>query len=375
MSTNSNRTIELAYMGDEPDFSKLVLDAEDYESQYSHALNYAWHLFRYDHNGARDEFMRWAEKNSVQSDFPGAEDYHFSTIGQIAWIANSGGQISEKTREWVLGHVAGINEKLQTQDIFAPAIPIRKLSKEEILARHRNEIFSEIDEAVFDGTYLDHQNLATELLKRCSFGKGDAEVLRQRFMEQLTEIKLFGTNDDVTEGYSHMSNKEREDYTQRLVAVLSDFDSYVQNRTAGQTKSRLKRRARTSVGHAAKRALRDVEDVQYKRSDTDLNIDSIDPTAIVGASAALIYNTKKRKISLFIAEPGGLTISGTTIKSFDTHKSVMKAVRKPEDILPHFRKGTLKRAQVMIETNIKGKLHTDISGRLNSDTLLLKAFK
>lgn len=376
MSINTNRATELVYLGEQPDFSKLVLEAEDYKSRYLAATNYAWRLFRYDPSGAKDEFIRWAAKNGAQTEFPAdAEDYRFSTIGQIAWVANSGGQISTETHEWMLKQIVEINEKLDAREPEVVEITARKLTKSEILARQKLILFSDVDDAIFEGTYPNLQNLATRLLKQFSFGKADAAELRQRFKEQLDEIKLFGTDDDVTEGYSHMSDEERETHKQILLAVLADFDSYVQNLTAGRTKSRLKRQARTAVGRAAKRALRDVEDVQYKRSDPDLNIESIDPTAIVGAMAALTYNVKKRKISLFIAEPGGLTISGTTIKSFDAGKSYMKAVRKPEDILPHFRKGNLKRAQVMIETNIKGKLHKDISGRLNADTLLLKVFK
>lgn len=375
MSTSSNRAIELAYLGNLPDFSKLVVGAEDYKERYSSAMNYAWRILRFDDAAATAEFITWAGQNGVQTEFNGAEDYHFSTIGQIAWIANNGGELGPDSREWIIKQVAEINEKLAKRVPEITEVPTRKVSKDEILIRRKGEIFGEVDDAIFDGTYSEHLNLATELLKKHQFGKGDADELRERFNEMFVEIKLFGKDEDVTEGYSWMSDEERETYTQTLLSVLADFDSYVQNLTAGRSKSRLKRQARTAVGRAAKRAVRDVAEVQYKARDAELNIDSIDPTAIVGASAALTYNTKKRKISLFVAEPGGLTISGTTIKGFDSRKSVMKAVRKPEEVLPHFRKGNLTRATVMIEKNIKGKLHTDISGRLNNDTLLLKVWK
>ena len=101
---------------------------------------------------------------------------------------------------------------------------------------------------------------------------------------------------------------------------------------------------------------------------------SISPTEIVGAGQLWVFNTKTRKIGVYHAQDaGGLTMKGTTIQSFDESKSIQKKLRKPEkDLLNILQSGKVALRNFM--SNVRAK-ESKLTGRLNADTILLRAVK
>ena len=75
-----------------------------------------------------------------------------------------------------------------------------------------------------------------------------------------------------------------------------------------------------------------IKTMTYQKKDEETGVESLSPARLVGAKAAIIYNTKYRTLMRFVAKPGEvLAVSGSSIRNHDETKSTSKKVRKPKD--------------------------------------------
>jgi len=111
--------------------------------------------------------------------------------------------------------------------------------------------------------------------------------------------------------------------------------------------------------------------LNYKKEDNDYKIVSVQPSSIVGASQLWVFNTNSRQLGVYNAlDRGGFTVSGSSIKNYDEKTSVMKRLRKPEDILPKVLKGG-KIVLRKLLPSIKSK-ESSLTGRINKHVIILK---
>jgi hypothetical protein len=95
-------------------------------------------------------------------------------------------------------------------------------------------------------------------------------------------------------------------------------------------KSKVKSKETTATLSADK--AKAIKTVTYQKKDEELGIESLSPARLVGAKAAILYNTKYRIVSRFVAKSGEtLVVSGSSIRNHDEEKSTSKKVRKPKD--------------------------------------------
>ena len=88
----------------------------------------------------------------------------------------------------------------------------------------------------------------------------------------------------------------------------------------------------------------------------------------------VVFNTKNRKIGIYHAqEHAGLKVKGTTLQHFDENRSTQKTIRKPDEVLPIWKKIT--RHKVPVQFGYLKTTETKLNGRFNADTIILKAFK
>ncbi len=113
--------------------------------------------------------------------------------------------------------------------------------------------------------------------------------------------------------------------------------------------------------------------VQYQEADKELNLTSVKPETFLGASQLWVYNTKYKKLGCYYAMDGGFSIKGTTLQNFNEKTSKEKRLRKPEEVLKMVLEST-KPACKLILPSIKTQ-EMDLTGRLGSDTILLRVFK
>jgi hypothetical protein len=73
-----------------------------------------------------------------------------------------------------------------------------------------------------------------------------------------------------------------------------------------------------------------VQNVKYQKTDETIGLKSINPVDVLGHRKMYVYDTKYRKLLLFVGTAAGFTFTGTTLKNVDLSKSSFKTIRKPE---------------------------------------------
>ena len=213
-----------------------------------------------------------------------------------------------------------------------------------------------------------------KLFRKLEINLGHARWIQQFYegaYQELTELVNLPTpkkQDDMqqqlAEGFSHLSTKEKKElhsFYERIFQALEILRAE-------------KKQTRTVRKPKQKSAVDLVKKLKFKASDPDFGISSIPPQDIVGASALVVFNCKTRKLGIYYAEhEATLQVKGTTLQFFDEKTSRQKTVRKPSEILPQWKKVT----QHKLKAQFGYLKTTDIkmNGRLNEDTILLKAFK
>jgi hypothetical protein len=104
-----------------------------------------------------------------------------------------------------------------------------------------------------------------------------------------------------------------------------------------------------------------------------LDLVSLHPIKLHGASEAWVYDTAKRKLHHYIADEYSktFTVKGNTILGFCTKLSEVKTLRKPSEQIKEIMGS--KPAARKYFTSIKA-VATNPNGRFNNDMLILKAF-
>ena len=148
--------------------------------------------------------------------------------------------------------------------------------------------------------------------------------------------------------------------------IIEDLDRYLNNKKATKVRKPRTLKVKTSVDLVKK--------VQYQKEDTSLKLVSVSPQQIIGASTLWVYNTKYKKVGVYFSDsPTGFGVKGTTLTGFDVDKSKSKTLRKPETQLQEFfssGKVALRKYLDTIKTT-----ESLLTGRLNSDTILLKVIQ
>ena len=185
-------------------------------------------------------------------------------------------------------------------------------------------------------------------------------------LEELVNLPTKNLTDDeqqLKEGYNHLTKpqqKELYEFHKRIIQALEIL-------RAEKKQARPKKIRQKSPADLVKK-------LKFKPSDPQYGIASVNPQDIIGASAVVVFNTKNRKLGIYYpSDYQTLSVKGTTLQFFDEHKSVQKTIRKPEEVLPEWKKVTKHKLP-----NLFGYLkttETKMNGRMSDDIIILKVFK
>lgn len=185
----------------------------------------------------------------------------------------------------------------------------------------------------------------------------------KRHQEILTV--LTAKNPFISEGYSNLTRPQWKEYEQLLQLIISDCERIAQvSKVVRQMKPRKKKE---------KPVEKILAQVQYKKSDPEYKLVSISPQEILGSVQLWVFNTKTRKLGVYYsADNAGFGVKGTTLTNIST-ESIQKIARKPELVIPL----VLKNGKPALKKVLSGLSTTEqeLTGRLNEDTVLLRALK
>jgi len=334
------------------DFSAAGPENDNHAKAWREAMD--WARVEMDYATFKQYFQSWAKLNrdiDEQDHWAALPTHHYATVGRIAFVVQHGAVMPEDIQVWFN---AKVEELLQIKVVTADEEPERKLStvqkrnldyvmlysKMEAIWRKHLSNPAEIEEAV--KKLLDRSQPNQQMLKRLydHFKESFADALRDKDNELVAET------------------------IEPIVTVVNVLATSTGNAKA----------VADSRG-ASRKSVKQASKAKFKTVDLNTDMASINPAMIPGSSKALVYNSKSRKMYLYVAGDGGLGIKGTKVIGYDEAKSFAKTLRNPKQTLGTLRDAaTSKRVDVVMGDYIKGKKHP-VNGRLNKDTLVIKVFK
>jgi hypothetical protein len=182
-------------------------------------------------------------------------------------------------------------------------------------------------------------------------------------LQEFNEV-LLGEDEQLVEGYSHLSKAQLKQCVKFCETVIGDCSSYISIK-----KVERKPRAKKAVSPE-----RQSRGFKYLKEFTELDLKSENPAKLVGASEAWLYDTAKRKLIHVMADAhlGTFTVKGSAIIAFDALTTVQKTLRKPEEQLKAVMAGG-KPAMRKSFGDIKAT-ETKFTGRGNENLVILKAW-
>jgi hypothetical protein len=255
--------------------------------------------------------------------------------------------------------------KVEKATTYVPSI-------QERLREAAGAMSEELDAAI-DSWIMDSENFNPKAIKVVTLlrGKGakaaHSRMIKgyfQRNFDELNELASGQADEQLREAYKHNSRKNVKKLIEFYEAIMAACDQI-----AAEQKVLKKPRAKK-----VKPAEDLVKKLKFKLSDDKLSIASVPTAGLIGAQAAVVYNTKTRKIGVYIAKSSaGLNVKGASIIDF-TEKSFQKTLRKPDVQLKEFKEqNTQKRVEAWF-SKIKST-ETALNGRVNAELILLKVFK
>lgn len=342
-----------------------AISEERYTTDLLYYLNY------HNRNTEYKVIRKWAlalvanQSPEKQKALDRASDYELRTIGVIAHAEARGYFVSAEHSTKIRLEAQRLIEKysgasvVQRKEILPEKVDV-KVDKEAIeFSKHKAEVDAAIDEYIKNTTAFSMRGY----IAANNVSKGVAKRLAEAFGPLLQELKaaLDGKDADLKEGYSYLGKIKLRHLVATVQLIIADCAQAVVAAKAPR-KPRVKKEKPASVIVAKLKYLKEFEELKLK---SEL------PTALVGASTVWLYDTKRRKVSVYEAVNGEkLSVKGTTLTGWDVTKSSCKTLRKPAE----FVQGNLaKRAIAATYKGLKTK-EAKVNGRTNEDTIILKVF-
>ena len=364
-----------------------LLSALEYNSKFREAMKY----YRMESSAKelKPKVIDWMGRNGYERDqiaqFKKTKDWRCNlTMGAIAAClvkgmpeVRQGFNGNKNAADWLKGEIANAVEQgkwdieevetIKATKAVAPIVTIQDRIRDQAVSMS-DEIDAAIDLWITDPEAFDPKAFKMVSLLR---GKG-AKAAQARYIKgffanglaELQELASGNADDQLKEGYKFASRKN----VKKLIEFYESIASACEQ-IAAEAKVMKKPRA-TKVKPAEDL----VKKIKFKLTDDKLSVTSVPAVGLIGAQAAIVYNSKTRKIGLYVAKTSaGLSVKGTSIVDF-TEKSMQKTLRKPAEQLKDLK---LQNTQRRVEAWIGAIKATDtiLNGRMNADIMILRVFK
>jgi len=348
------------YLGPEPTVTEK-------SSQIELGRAYSWFNYFYNGEDAIQFAMSYLQSEKEKQTMAGANAESFPRwVGWNCRLLAAGSQLPAKEIAKTDNKIKEILSSLTGQEETSNS-PKVVISIQDRVTSKANDLIGELEEQldVFfeEGVVqFDVKKWSLEKSIKPQIAKRIAEHFRPQYDEIV--LALSGKDEELAESYRSWRKpvlKIMALFIKKIVDHMIELDS------AGQTvrKPRAKKIKPASVL---------VSKVQYLPDFAELNIKSVDPKGIIGASQVWLFNTKYRALSVYNAVGNsGLSVRGTTLTGFDEAISITKKVRKPQGVVTQ----VINEGKVGLRSIMKNLKTNEIkaTGRINKDTIILRIVK
>jgi hypothetical protein len=169
---------------------------------------------------------------------------------------------------------------------------------------------------------------------------------------------------ELRKAYSSLPNK-------RLVLLLKMLSQFLQDL---ERFSLFKKANRKPKAVKIKPPIVQVAKLKYKKIDESLNLKSVNPAEMVGASQVWVYNSKYKKLAVYRSDAApGIQVKGSALQNYMPEASEQKALRKPAETLKYLlTAGKIQLRKIITDLTTKV---SPVTGRLNEDCVIVRVIK
>lgn len=373
------RDPDTKYYGDEPAF---VLQPENRGVAMSKA--FTWYNRFYARKDAKEMLCQYLDMKDRQADAKVMRRVEEGElIPTLCWLSRMclrGLELNE--------HESGtLNNEISRllKTVHKPEVKISQTGKkakvkealrpnvQEIMKQKTREAGGELeglfDDYITSGAASKHTLRPIDAVSRQNVLPQHISILTEVWKKKLTEFEKLaeGKDKQLNEGYNYLNKTQVKNIIKFIEQVLSDLNAYISVKKANKTPR--KRKAIPVEKIVAKlKFCKEFKDPALK-----LDLVSVHPIKLHGASEAWVYDTARRKLHHYVADEysKAFTVKGNTILGFCTKESEVKTLRKPGEQIK----------EVMGSKPSARKFFKDIkavgvtpNGRFNDNMLILKAF-
>lgn len=340
---------------------------ENYLSQISSTLQ--WYTFNATDKQLRkfalEYFAKLGKKAEVLA-INKATDFEIRQLAIICRLKTREQYLTDKHVQFITDTADALVKKYSGTVVKKEADvakPTNVISIQDRIEEKARDLAGEIEGAIDDYITNKTEFSTKNFLLANSVAATIAKKIGDMFVPRLNEIQevIEGSDKQLVEGYSNFTKRELKAYAKFVEEIIADCQQQVQ--TAKATRAPRKRKAASPTKVVSK--------LKFMREFAELNLKSCKPEDILAASELWVYNTKYRKVQVYKAENGTLSVKGTTILGFSVKDSVSMTLRKPEEFFKGLSMG--KRALNGAFKKLTTKPSTP-NGRINDECVLLGAF-
>jgi hypothetical protein len=302
-------------------------------------------------------------------------DVWFSSFAKYTFIWHkTNGFMHPDVKEHLLGKIPQLIDKAETiiEEKEAKAVDKPKISIQQRMHEQVEGLLGN-----WEGNIDDLQMGKFDLKKFDPFNEmrayaggvikpNHAKIIKDGFAVPYAEALevLEWKDEDIKEAYDFMDLKARKAFVEIYEKIIAACDTMI---LTGKATRKTRKPKQVSKE-------KQVSKLKFQINDSTLGIASINPAEVIDATEIWVYNTKTRKVGVYVVDDlkAGILVKGTTLQDFHPTKSVQKTLRKPAEQI----KNWTGNAKTKFGKAFKELTTTDtkMNGRFNDTTIILKAF-
>lgn len=372
------RDADTKYMGEEPFFP---LQPESGNRTVALTYGFTWYNRFYGKKDARELLCQYLDHHNRTDEAKQLRRLHESEfLMTLCWLARMtmrGLELNEHEEMTLENEISRLKTCLAKPEVIETAVvedkPSNRPNIQELMREKAREAAGEL-EGMFDDFLEGGAKPSTKFKPMDEVAKKNVlpahiSILTDVWKKKLKEFEEVqeGKDKDLNQAYAHYSKVQVKAIIKFIESVIGDLNSYISVKKAN--KSPRKRKAVPVEKIVSKlKYLKEFKDATNK-----LELISIHPTKLHGASEAWVYDTAKRKLHHYIADEysKSFTVKGNALLGFDTNASEIKTLRKPGEQIKEVM-GSKPAARKYFK-DIKAVSATP-NGRFNENMIILKAF-
>jgi hypothetical protein len=353
LGLTAQKTLDKKVIGDEPKSGSIL----NTNTKLIDALNYYNYIYnRKEAIEFLHEYLSTTDKDSLKKIKKVADIKIPTTLGWISRMLTRECVLPDATHDFFRRNVKlAIDKHIEPVVVAAPKKELKPVFEFSYIAELENEI-----DIFLDNDYTTEFRFNAWVQKN-TLPLHAINNIGAYYRPLLAELEAIQKDKGVKEGFRHMTVKQRNSYIDFIKTFIVGTESIIDNRR------RTRKPRKVKIENV-------IKGLKFQAEEKSLNIVSIAPAKIVGASQLVTFNTKTRKLAIYIAEKDKtLTIKGSTLFNVDLKTSKERTIRKPFEVMPKVSNAG-KRELNKIFRELTTTESVIENGRINKNHVLLMIF-